>query len=227
LDQDDALRRSPPKLPQPYLFDTTACRAAGASPTHSASGVIAKGFILVSSLLTTDRLLLRTLSIADAAPVFEYRSIPEVSRYQNWEPQSPSDVQDFISSLSHPAFAIPGKWSQFGIIRRESAVLIGDCGVCLSGQESRLAEIGITLNPAFQGKGYATETLLALLNHLFLIIGVHRVTGSVDPRNSSSLKLLKKVGMRQEAQFIESYWSKGRWVDDAIFAILKREWESA
>jgi len=181
----------------------------------------------VFNSLTTPRLSLRELGQSDAASIFEYRSAPEVSRYQNWEPHTVDEVRDFISSLSYPAFTEAGEWSQLGITLRESGVIIGDCGVRISGPDSQLAEIGISLNPAFQGHGFASEALHALLKHLFSEIGVHRIIGSVDPRNSASIALMKRIGMRQEAHYIESYWFKGDWADDIIFAILKREWVDA
>ena len=57
-------------------------------------------------------------------------------------------------------------------------------------------------------------------------LGQNRVFGSVDPNNVSSVKLLQRVGMRQEAHFVKSLWFKGEWVDDVIFAILASEWKS-
>jgi RimJ/RimL family protein N-acetyltransferase len=40
------------------------------------------------------------------------------------------------------------------------------------------------------------------------------------------MALLARAGMRQEARFVESYWCKGEWTDDAIFALLEREWRA-
>jgi RimJ/RimL family protein N-acetyltransferase len=55
-------------------------------------------------------------------------------------------------------------------------------------------EIGITVAPEYQGKGYAMETLRALLTYLLVELRKHRVFGSVDPRNESSMRLLERVG---------------------------------
>ena len=85
-------------------------------------------------------------------------------------------------------------------------------------------EIGITLARGFQGRGFATEALRAVLGYLFSTLGKHRVFGSVDPRNAPSLALLERVGMRREAHFVESLWFKGGWADDVIYAMLRREY---
>jgi RimJ/RimL family protein N-acetyltransferase len=179
------------------------------------------------SSLHTDRLLLRTLEPGDGARMFRYRSDPKVSHYQTWEPQSVDEIQAFIHSLAGVEHPEPGEWFQVVIVFRETGALIGDCGIHVSEADRLQAEIGISLDPVFQRRGLASEALQALFGYLFSGLGMHRVFGSVDPRNSPSMALLKRAGMRQEAYFVESCWSKGEWTDDAIFAILKREWESA
>ena len=46
----------------------------------------------------------------------------------------------------------------------------------------------------------------------------------MEPRNAPSFALLERVGMRREAQFVESLWFKGAWADDVIYAMLRREY---
>jgi RimJ/RimL family protein N-acetyltransferase len=87
-----------------------------------------------------------------------------------------------------------------------------------------MAEIGITIAPAFQGNGYATEALNAVLNLLFVQLGKHRVFASVDPCNLRSMALMKRLGLRQEAHFVRGLWFKDGWVDDVVFAMLDDEW---
>jgi RimJ/RimL family protein N-acetyltransferase len=173
--------------------------------------------------IDTPRLSLRPLVPGDAGPMFRYRSHPDVRRYQSWEPASEAEILAFIRS--QPADGcVPGEWFQLGIDLRASGELAGDCGIHRLAADPRQAEIGITLAPEFQGRGLATEALRALLGYLFGSLGLHRVTGSVDPRNAASMALLARAGLRQEAHFRESYWCRGEWTDDAIFALLTREW---
>jgi len=46
----------------------------------------------------------------------------------------------------------------------------------------------------------------------------------LDPRNHASAALCRRLGMREEARFVEDLWFKGSWGDTAIYAILDREW---
>lgn len=175
--------------------------------------------------IATERLILTPLAPGDAVELFAYRSDPEVCRYQSWAPELLADAQRFIANLQPVAFDTPGTWFQFGIRLRNPRLLIGDLGVHFPADAPDQAEIGFTLAPARQGRGLATEAVGAVLNHLFVSVRKHKIFASVDPNNLSSIKLLQRIGMRQEAFFRKSLWFKGRWADDVVFAILDLEWK--
>jgi RimJ/RimL family protein N-acetyltransferase len=174
--------------------------------------------------IVTERLALRELKLSDAQRIFDYRSQPEVARFQSWGSQSVQEIQSHISGLSEIQPGTAGAWYQIGITLLGSGELIGDCGFHVLSSEPRQAEFGITLAVEFQGRGYATEALRALLDYLFSKLGKHRVFGSVDPRNVRSMQLMQRVGMRKEAHLVKSLWFKSEWVDDVIFAMLASEW---
>jgi RimJ/RimL family protein N-acetyltransferase len=175
----------------------------------------------------TRRLLLRPLESTDAEAVYAYRADPQVSCYQIWEPASVEEIREFIVRMRKMQPLTPGQWFQFGIIRRDTGGLVGDCGVHARADDRRQVELGIALAPSSQRQGMAREAFSALLEFLFTQTETHRAFCSVDPRNRASLRLLEKIGMRQEACMVESLWVKGTWVDDVVFAILKKEWKGA
>src|SRR5680860_983740 len=104
--------------------------------------------------------------------------------------------------------------------------LAGDCALAPQTHEARTVEIGFTIAPEHQGRGYAREAVSLLLRYLFGQLGKHRVTASYDPRNPPSVRVLEAVGMHREGHLVESTWSKGEWTDDLLFAILRRDWMS-
>ena len=173
----------------------------------------------------TERLLLTELKQDDANDMFTYRSLPEVHKYQNWVPKNADEVSQFIRSNQATQYNQEGSWYQLAIRQQEPSVLIGDVGLHFLADSPRQVEIGITISPTHQGKGYATETINALLKHLFGKLDKHRVIGSVDPRNKASIALLETLGFRKEAHFKQSLWFKGEWVDDLIYAILQCDWQ--
>jgi RimJ/RimL family protein N-acetyltransferase len=178
----------------------------------------------MSGDVVTERLVLRDLRPDDAEAMFAYRSDPEIMRYQGWDPESLGDVREFIAGNRAYAPYAPGSWRQFAITLRASGTMIGDCGVHVPADKPEQAEFGITVAPAFQGRGYASEALSALLRLVFDTLGKHRVFASVDPRNAPSIALFERAGFRKEAHHVESLWLMGEWVDDVILAMLRREW---
>jgi RimJ/RimL family protein N-acetyltransferase len=148
--------------------------------------------------LRTERLTLRDLEVSDAERIFQYRTNPEVCRFQSWGTQSVEENRNCIRKLSAAKVDVPGPWYQ----------------------------LGITLAPEYQGHGYATETVRGLLDFLLIKRAKHRVFASVDPANVRSARLMERVGMRREGCFVKSRWFRGEWVDDVIFAMLASEWKS-
>lgn len=173
--------------------------------------------------LLTDRLRLDALRVVDAAAMFAYRSDPAVSRYQGWIPASIDEVAAFIERNTKVTLGQRDTWFQLAIRPHDAHTLLGDLGLHFTASHQE-AELGISIAPAQQGRGYATEVLRAALALLFGPLGQHRVFGSVDPRNTESVRLLESIGMRREAHFRQSLFFRGEWVDDVVFALLRDEW---
>lgn len=171
----------------------------------------------------TARLRIDALRPADAEDLFACRADPAVARYQGWCPANLAAASEFIDAQSQQ----PSRgWFQRATRRREGGALIGDLGVCLPEDPRGPVEFGVSIAPAHQGHGYASEAVREVFTFVFDQLGCHRVHASVDPRNLASMAMLRALGMRQEAHHRESLWFKGEWVDDVIFAMLSREWHA-
>ena len=175
-------------------------------------------------LIETERLLLRNIDLQDLDTFLEYRNDPIVARYQSWEPNLKRKyVSDFIYELQKQKIGEPGKWNQIVWILKENMVHIGDCALKVQ-EDNMQAELGFTLSRNYQGKGYAYEATSALINYAFEELNLHRVFSITDCKNTSAIKLLKTLGMRQEGHFIENILFKGSWGNEYLFAILQKEW---
>lgn len=173
--------------------------------------------------LETKRIKLRPIEPKDNAQVFAYRSDSETNKYQGFIPSKLSEVDEFIAK-NPKEFNIPNTWFQLVIIEKETEKIIGDIGFHFIGEDGFECELGCTIVIDKQGKGFATEAMKIIIDYLFNKLNKHRITGSVDPENKSSIKLLERLKFRKEAHFKESLYIKGKWVDDVIFGILKKEW---
>jgi len=174
--------------------------------------------------LQTDRLVIKPLQFKDAEILFQYRSDARVFKYQAWRPINRAEAEAFIQKFTHGNFGAAHTWYQLGLFLQQTSELIGDIGLHFLEKSSQGVEIGFTINPAFQRQGFAHEAAREILSFLFKTMKKHRVTASVDPRNTASMRLLEKLGLRKEAHFHQSLWCRGEWVDDVIYAILCHDW---
>ena len=165
--------------------------------------------------LRTPRLVIRRFTIADAEAFASYRSDPEVARYQGWDaPYGLDQAVAFISGLPDP-FS-PGAWCQLAVTT--DGDLIGDVAL-YTDTDPRLGRIGFTLTRAAQGRGYAAEAVRAVLAYAFGR-GAHRIAADCDTRNTASVAVLERLGMRREGHLRASVWWKGEWTDEYRYAIL-------
>lgn len=175
--------------------------------------------------IETTRLKIRHLEISDLSDFHIYRSNPEVTKYQGFDVMTIEQAEEFIKDNSTRHFGKAGEWVQYGIEKIEKKRLIGDCAIKLEQNDTRIAEIGITISHLEQKKGFAKEALIGILTFLFDTKKIHRVVEITDAENTASINLLKSIGFRQEGYFIENNFFKGKWGSEFQFAMLKREWE--
>lgn len=175
--------------------------------------------------LKTHRLLLRPFQESDLDGFACYRSDPEVARYQSWAtPYSLDQAAAFLEKMKLAQAGAPGAWYQLAVERQSQPGLIGDCAFQALAEEARHAQIGFTFSRIHQRQGYATEAVRRLLDYLFSELHLHRVTATCDVENLASTRLLERIGMRREAQFIENVWFKGAWGSEYSYALVYKEW---
>jgi RimJ/RimL family protein N-acetyltransferase len=174
-------------------------------------------------VIGTERLVLRRFRPSDAETLSAYRSDPDVARYQSWTPPvTLEQARLIVASLAAGDPDQPG-WFQYAVERTEDRVHIGDVGVDLY-ENRRQAEIGFTLAPAYQRRGYAGEAVRAVLDHLFRVRGLHKVSAEADARNVASARLLERVGFTREGLRRSHTWINGEWTDDLLYGLLADEW---
>lgn len=173
-------------------------------------------------MLETHSIKIRRILPSDNEEVFSYRFDSETNKYQGWVPKTLNEVDEFIAK-NPKEFNTPDSWFQLVIIDKESDKIIGDIGVHFI--DKLQCELGCTLDKNFHGKGFATEALKVVIDHLFLKLNKHRITTSIDPENIASIKLVERLGFKKEAHFRESLLVNGVWVDDIIYALLNSEWK--
>jgi RimJ/RimL family protein N-acetyltransferase len=178
--------------------------------------------------LRTARLLIRTMALADVDDIHAYQSREDVCRYLPYLPRTRDEVVEKVTKFSAAtAITAEDDFWQLAIERLdEPGRVIGDVYFSLRSTANASGEVGWTLHPSYEGQGFMTEAAGAIVEIAFAGIGLHRVIARIDPRNAASAALCRRLGMREEARFIEDIWFKGEWGDTTIFAVLDREWEA-
>jgi RimJ/RimL family protein N-acetyltransferase len=160
--------------------------------------------------IVTARLRLRRSRPEDAEAISRYRSDPDVNRQQGWERTDPEAVRADIEEMALRSPGDAGGWVQFSVEEREGGRLVGDVGVSAADGEPGVLKVGYTIDPAFQGRGYATEAVGALLGYAFETLGADVIRAYASADNAASIRVAEHVGMRLIERF-EHRDREGRW----------------
>jgi RimJ/RimL family protein N-acetyltransferase len=170
--------------------------------------------------ISTSRLNISPLARADAKQFSDYRSDPEIARYQSWDtPYSEAQALALIESQSGIELPPKGEWLQLAIHLRDSDAHIGDLALHTLEDDGDF-ELGYTIAKAFQGQGYAREATAALIDFLIKNHGARRFIATPDSRNLPSIKLLISLGFVQKPEKSWSEFFKGEDVTVDYFELV-------
>jgi len=140
-------------------------------------------------VLETERLVLRAPRLEDVKAVAlqanDRRIAENTARIPH--PYRLTDADDFIATANL------GTETVFLITLRNGAV-IGACG--FTQVDRHPPEIGYWLGVKHWGKGYATEAVRALIDHIFTDLGDEAIQSSARVTNPASRRVLEKCGFQ-------------------------------
>lgn len=85
------------------------------------------------------------------------------------------------------------------------------------------ASIGYWIGKDFAGKNVIPIAVALAIDYLFDELGLHRVEIDIRPENKPSLRVVEKLGLRQEGLKERFIHIDGAWRDHLAFAITKEE----
>lgn len=175
--------------------------------------------------IVTERLRLRPFSRGDVDAVFAYRSRSDVAEFLFDAPMNHEECAEAVRlRTGQIAFTGEGDKIVLAVERVEDGRLIGEVSLIWRSLVDLQAEVGYIFHPDAHRQGYASEAARALVAFGFEVMGLHRIYARCDARNGPSARVMKRLGMREEAHFREHMQVKGRWDEELICAILDREW---
>ena len=178
--------------------------------------------VVASHRIDTDRLILRSPVVSDAAPIstllenwnvahwlvrvpFPYR----VEHATAWIERS---IQERAAGVGWP----------YLILRRGDEALMGCMDMSIEG-DARGGTLGYWLGEGFWGQGYATEAVRAIIGFAFDILKLAEVNASALPENIRSMRVLEKAGLTHIGRQTEDTVERGR-VDTEAFALQRKFW---
>jgi RimJ/RimL family protein N-acetyltransferase len=185
-----------------------------------------KPFDRVGWPVRTARLLLRPVTADDFPRLYEIRAIPEVT---HWLTGRPTSYDDYVARYGTP------ERLDSTLVVEAGDTIVGDLFLALVTPYAQVevrdravhseAAVGWLLDPAFTGRGYATEAVAEVVRICFEDLGVRRVVASAFADNTASLRVMERVGLRIEGRTRGgSLHRELGWVDGVDAALLAQEW---
>ncbi|MEM0518149.1 MULTISPECIES: GNAT family N-acetyltransferase [Aequorivita] len=154
--------------------------------------------------IETARLLMRDIKDEDVHGMFAMDSDAEVHKFLGNKPISTlEEAQRYIDAVKKQYVQNGiGRWA---VVIKESGDFIGWSGFKLItdeiGNRTNFYDLGYRFIKNHWGKGYATETAVACLNHGFSKLNFDEICGMADVCHSASNAILKKTGLRKRNEF--------------------------
>lgn len=172
-------------------------------------------------------LLLRHAVEDDLDDLLAVRNDPGVNRFM---------IHTYVEpeTFRRQWLAVPGSESDFSCVAELDGQVVAmgflelEDGMGQPGKPKRTqAGIGYIVDPAFVGRGVASDLARGLLTAAFDHLGVRRVTAGCNADNPASVRVLEKMGMRREQHGVEDSWhAELGWVDGYEYALLASEWHA-
>ena len=176
--------------------------------------------------LETKRLILRRIAMRDAEDIFAYSRDEEVARHVLWSAQKDvGEAKDYCRfMMKRYRCDQPSSW---GIIEKATGRLVGTIGYMDYTEDNATVEVGYSLARWLWNGGYMTEALSRVIGYTFENMDINRIEAQHELTNPSSGRVMEKCGMKKEGVLRQRLYNKGRYVDVALYAVIREDYEKS
>jgi len=181
--------------------------------------------------LESQRLLLRQLTVADASEfsMLRYANFAWLKPWDPTTPEGPPPMLTFKQMIREKnAAAREGTGYSWVLtlpqLHSGKPPIIGQ--VSVSGVQwgaARTASIGYWIDSSHAGFGLMPEACALVVDYCFGVLGLHRLEINIRPENEPSLKVVHKLGFRDEGLRRAYLHIDGQWRDHRTFALNREE----
>lgn len=162
--------------------------------------------------IETERLALRNVSASDAEIMYDYRNNDICARYQRGQTKDLPGIQQLVEKRKNDIISVDSPF-MVAVALKESNEMIGEIVVM---PNDGTISLGYTFSYKHHRKGYAFESLSALIELLHTRYPDWDFISFTEKENIASMNLLKKLGY-QDLGYIEKMKSQvfGKWLTPA------------
>ncbi|MBW4438209.1 MAG: GNAT family N-acetyltransferase [Pleurocapsa minor GSE-CHR-MK-17-07R] len=178
-------------------------------------------------VLTTERLILRQMTMADVPAIQVLISDPRVMRYMGKDPTD--DIQASVEKVERNQRNFKAlteiRWA-LTLKADSDSLFLGDVSLHHINTYDSHAELGYALGHDHWGKGLMNEAIQAVLGFGFGPLGMHRIEANIDIENARSKAVLERNGFQYDGSLRERFRVVNGYADEHYFSILQREWQA-
>lgn len=176
--------------------------------------------------LETDRLLLREIVMSDAPTLLDMHGDAEAMKWFGIDPITElSQAQALVETFA--AWRVqPNPGTRWGIQFKGQEALVGNCGLFKWNRGWKSCSVGFALAQSDWGKGVMHEALQTMLAWGFEQMQLNRLEATVHPENQACLKLLNRLGFKQEGRLREAGYWLGEHCDLLQLSLLRAQFKT-
>ena len=141
----------------------------------------------------TERLILKPADLEDADFFLKLYNLPTFIRFiGDRNLRTKEDAEQYIQNRFRPQIEKMG-FGNYVVIHKELNEKIGSVGVFVR-EGIDVPDIGFSFFPEFEGKGFAYESAINLMEIVKTEFGVEKLSAMTSDENISSQKLIERLG---------------------------------
>jgi RimJ/RimL family protein N-acetyltransferase len=135
-----------------------------------------------------------------------------------WQPIPPGSGSPYVVAGPDDRAAC------FSVVELATGELAGEALLWDIDLHNRGAHIGISLRPAFRGRGLGADVVRVLCRYGFAIRGLHRLQAETLSTNNAMIRAANQAGFTREGTLRRAAWVDGEFADEVILGLLAAEW---
>lgn len=144
------------------------------------------------TILTTDRCVLREITVEDVDRLYEIYADPSITAYMEGLYENPEEERQFTRDYMKYMYGFYG-FGLWIVVEKNTGRMIGRAGITnREGYEN--LELGYLIETSYQHQGYAEEVCRAIISYAQEHLGCEKLNAFIQKENAASIALARKLG---------------------------------